>query len=655
MRWIFRAVLGLFVLVLVAGVGLLLLPAERIAKIATERFEAATGRAMVLEGDVRPTLWPVLGVQTGRVEIANAPWSAEGPMLKAAALSVGVDALSLVRGNIRITQITADEAHVLLETDKDGTGNWVFATAPEGTEAPGDAAEGSGSGLPALTLDKATLRGGSLRFIDHRTGADHRLAELDLDLAIPSMTGETVFDLKAVSRGQPLRLSGRIQGLAGFLQNGAVPVVANLALGPATAAFDGRAGLVPVAAAGRVTADLKDLAAPMALLGLPKPGLPRGLGAETVALSGDVTFTDATLNLRNAALTLDNNSLTAAADLSLKGEKPVLNAKFTAAALDLSGVTNATPAEGSGATATAAAGGWPTDPIDVSGLHALDATVALVADSVRIGTTQLGRTDLLTTLENGRAVTQILDLRAYDGRVDGSVVVNARGGLSARADLSGSALAISSLMAELLDYDRVIASGDLAINLLGVGNDLNAIMHSLEGSGRFATSAGELRGLDLAGMLRTMDLNYMGEGAKTIFDKISGSFTVQKGVLSTDDLTLLAPLLSARGAGTVGLGEQTLDLRIAARLLGDQGIEVPVLVSGPWAAPKVRLDLEGIAKQQLKEQGPALEKAAKARAKEKIASELGVEIGENERIEDALRGAVEEKAKKGLLKLLGGN
>ena len=47
--------------------------------------------------------------------------------------------------------------------------------------------------------------------------------------------------------------------------------------------------------------------------------------------------------------------------------------------------------------------------------------------------------------------------------------------------------------------------------------------------------------------------------------------------------------------------------------------------------------------------------AAEARAKAKVEEKLGVTREEGESIEDAAKRKLEEEAKKGLLKLLGGN
>ena len=90
MRWIFR-LLGAIVLALVVVVaGLFLLPQDKIARIAADQIRAQTGREVDFGNDVRLSFWPVLGVETGPVTLGNADWAADGPMLTASHLAVGV-------------------------------------------------------------------------------------------------------------------------------------------------------------------------------------------------------------------------------------------------------------------------------------------------------------------------------------------------------------------------------------------------------------------------------------------------------------------------------------------------------------------------------------------------------------------------------------
>ena len=52
MRWVFRLVGALGVLAVLALGALALIPSEQVARLATDRFEAVTGRALTIEGAV---------------------------------------------------------------------------------------------------------------------------------------------------------------------------------------------------------------------------------------------------------------------------------------------------------------------------------------------------------------------------------------------------------------------------------------------------------------------------------------------------------------------------------------------------------------------------------------------------------------------------
>ena len=270
---------------------------------------------------------------------------------------------------------------------------------------------------------------------------------------------------------------------------------------------------------------------------------------------------------------------------------------------------------------------------------------------------RLGTTRATMTLDRARAVFDLRQIAAYEGSIAGQFVVNGRGGLSVGGDLRFDSIAMQPLLRDLGGYERLIGTGDLSLKFLGVGTTVDQIMRSLSGSGRLALGKGELRGLDIAGMLRNLDPNFVGEGQRTIFDSLSASFGMDGGVLSNDDLALKAPYVTATGSGTVNLGARSLDYRLRPTALaaadGSGGIMVPLLISGPWADPRFRLDLESLARERLEEEARALEDraraeaaAAEARAKAELErraeEELGVTRQEGESLEDAAKRRAEE-------------
>ncbi|MDJ0629391.1 MAG: AsmA family protein [Rhodobacter sp.] len=654
MRWLFRIFFGLFALAGLAVAVLFLLPADRIAKLAADQFESATGRALAIGGDIRPTLWPELGISTGAVSVANAAWSENGPMLRADRLSIGVDMAALWGGDIRITRIEADAPRILLEAAADGRTNWDLAAPASSPDAAAD--PGATADLSGFSLDKAIITDARVTYLDHSSGSRTELGDLDAALHVPEFRGAADLQLSAAMNGQRLSLDMRVAEFAALLSGGAVPVIADAAVGGSKLGFDGLAGLQPFAVGGQIDADISDRSAIFGLAGLAAPDVPAGLGRR-IGLGGDVTFDESgRITLRNGTIRLDQNVLGGAVDVLL-ADRPSVTADLTAGALDFTAATTG----GAGAADEPEAGaatGWPRDPIDVGALQALDAQIKLAAESIDLGVAQLGRTRLLTTLDRGRAVTEIRELAAYGGAVGGSFVVNSRGGLSARANLKGNGLALQPLLQQMAGSDRLLAGGDVAVNLLAVGDDMAALMNSLSGEGSVKVGQGELRGLDLVGMLRNLDASYVGEGQKTIFDSISASFAVENGVLRNDDLKLTAPLLDATGKGTVGIGAQTLDYRLTAALLEGQtngGLKIPVMVTGSWADPRFQLDLEALARQELADDVEELKTKAEEVVVDKLRDELGVEVDTLDDVEDVLKQELEERARKGLLEMLSGN
>ena len=664
MRWLLRFLLSLVILAVLLVGGLFLLPADKIAALATDQIRAATGRDITLSGRLAPTVWPQLGVSTGPVTVSNAGWSDKGPLLQAEGLSVGLDPAALIGGDIKIRKLELRAPQIVMEKAADGRVNWDF-TAPDAPAADGAGAEATdSSGTPrAFSIDRAEVSDASLRFIDHAAGTETRIDGLNAAVTLPEFTGPVDLVASAEINGQPVKVDATLGQMAGFLDGAVSTVDLTANTGETALEFAGRAGLQPLAAEGQLHAKTGDPAALFALLGQPAPDLPPEIG-NSFSLDAGVTYAPSgSIHLRNAALAAAGNRLTGDADLTF-GDKPRLTGSFITDTLDLSAFAGGSGGGGTGSgTSGTSTGGWSTDPIDVSALAALDAELALDAGSVDLGDTRLGRTRLLATLTDRRLVLTLREVRAHDGLLTGEFVVNGRGGLSVGGDLSASGVTMQSLLSDLAGYDRLLGAGELQLKFLGSGNSMDAIVNSLNGQGRVALGKGELRGLDLAGMLRNLDMSFEGKGAKTIFESIGASFTIENGVLRNDDLSMLAPLLQAAGLGKVGLGKQTLDYRITPTAFtgeGGKGLKVPLLITGTWASPKLRLDLESLAEQELelerrKKELEARAKAetekAKARAEEQIGKKLGVKAEDGEDLEDAAKRQLKEEAGKALRSL----
>ena len=650
MKLIGRIIGALLLIAVVAVVSLLFLPADRIARLAAEQIKAQTGRDVSITGDVSMTLWPVLGVSAGEIEVGNADWARQGSMLTARNAAIGIDAMALLSGEIKITNIEAASPTIRLESRKDGRASWVF------TDASGEAAietetapdrEAQAFSLQKLTVTDATL-------IYDAEGSDLvSYSGVDLALDWPERLGAA--DIQATLRpaGADVDVVATINGFAGFIAGDVQPIVARIKTSGGSLSLKGRASTAGDVA-GRLGLKLSDTDAFLRALGLDGADLPRGLG-RSVDMDADLTLTsDRRLSLRGMQADLDGNTITGAADVSLNGT-PQFNAQISAGALDLKG---ATQGDNSSASSAGSVGtGWPKDRIDASGLAAFNGEIALTASSIDLGSFQLGKTRALIKNDRSRMVFEMREVQAYDGTVSGEFVMNNRGGLSVGGKIFAKSVSVQKVLRDAMDVERLTGNGDAEISFLGSGSNVDAIMRSLSGNGALRLGQGTIQGLDLNTLMGSGN----GSGGTTVFDSLGATFTINAGNLRNDDLLFVLPNYEARGKGRVGLGAQEIDYLFtpaALRANSGKGIAIPVSIKGPWSNPRIQPDLEAAInlnlaeeKAKLKEKAKALEDDTKARAQEKLEKELGVSTEDGQSVEDAVKKKLEDKLKGELFKL----
>lgn len=640
MRWLFRLIGFVVVLVLVAVVSLFLLPGDRIARIAAQQIEAQTGRAVTLSGDTQVSFWPVLGVATGQMAIANADWADDAPMMQADSLKLGVDMAALIGGSIRITGFEAVNPVIRLKTAADGRANWEVGV--EGVSPSG--VSGAAPNPLALTLDRAVIRNASVIYTDEASGATSTYEGVDFDMRWPDAAGAADFVLGLQPGTTPVEITAKVQNFGGLFEGAAQPMQASAQLAGGQVTFDGKGG-PGLFAIGALRADLPDTAAALAALGVPGVSVPQGLG-RAMDVSGNLDFNGTRAVLDDLRLGLDGNRLTGAITVALD-DVPRVTGQLSAGALDLTALS---ASDGEGASAPDVGAGWSKTRIDASGLSAFDADVALAAQSVDLGQFELGETRARVTNDAARAVIDISRVDAYGGQIAGDFVMNNRSGLSVGGRLRADGVDMQALLAAAAGIDRFRATGEARVEFLGTGQTLDAIMRSLRGDGGFSTGRGVIEGIDLDRLMR----GDMASGGTTVFDQTSATFTIGGGVLRNDDLTMALPFAKATGTGTVDLGGQAIDYTVTPVSLtarDGRGLSVPVRIRGPWADPKITIDLESAVKLNFQDEIDAREDEVRKRAEDRVTEELGVERQEGQSVEDAVKDKVEDELKRGLLKL----
>ncbi|MDQ2090137.1 AsmA family protein [Marimonas arenosa] len=643
MRWIIRMAMALVVAaVLLLGL-VLLLPGEKIAGVALEQIRQALGRDVRLDGKAEISLLPTLRVRTGAVTVANAEWSDSGPMLTAEGLLIAVETLPLLRGEIRVKSVELDAPVLLLERSRDGRANWD-------TKRGDASADGGGASEKAVQgIDKLELRNGKVTYADGVTGKLRVYSAVNASLSATDLRGRATLTLGFVtgegkSAGAPVVVTSRIDGLRPFVEGGTVPIEATLSAAQGELRFVGRAN-IGGELAGEINAELPRTAAFAAALGVPGVAPGRGLGQQLTGGGKIVVTGGRKLALRDFQARLDHNRLTTDMDVDFGRDTPYVTARISAGELDF------TRPQGDGGGAAQGQGGWSPDPIDAGILGLLDGQARLTLDSATFDGFRAGPSDIGITLERSRAVFALTQVAAYGGTLGGEFVINNRSGLSVGGKLTMRQVDAEAMLSDTAGITRLSGRFGGAVNFLGVGKSVQAIMDSLRGDGRMQMETGRISGIDLDRLMRSGEVT----SGTTIFDTLTATFTLDGGNLRNDDLKMVLPNIEATGKGRVGLGARDIDyllIPVALKARGGKGLAVPVRIRGPWSHPRYTPDMGAAVDLNLAEEKKALEDKAKAAVQEKLEKELGVETQEGQSLEDAIKQKAEEELLKGLQKLL---
>ena len=195
------AIVGLVALLVIGIIGILLFfdPNDYRENIATQ-VKLATGRELVIEGDLEISVYPWLAIEIGRTRLGNGVGFGDEPFasFERASLSIRLIPM-LIRRDIEISAADLDALHLNLAVNASGRGNWQdFIDASEAAAAapavttPAEESDGKSG---TLDISSIAIRDAAFSYSDAQTGDQFRLSDVNL------VTGR-------VSATDPIPLSG---------------------------------------------------------------------------------------------------------------------------------------------------------------------------------------------------------------------------------------------------------------------------------------------------------------------------------------------------------------------------------------------------------------------------------------------------------------
>lgn len=563
---------------------------EELRGIAESEVRQATGRELKVAGpiDLQISLSPSIALDD--VSFANAPWGSRPAMATVKRLELEVSLLPLLLGDVRIRRLVLVEPDVLLETDRDGRGNWLFG---EASVADGEGAESPGT-LP--TFSRIAVRDGRAVFHDGKTGRTVRLHLSGLQARAESRTSPLEIAVSGAANDTAFKVEGTLGSPAALAADESFPLKLAVEVAGVRLEADGQIEApqtrqiadLSISVKGASLADLSALAdAP-----LPKTG-PFSLAAQ-VRREGDE------IKVTGLAIRVGGSDVAGNLHLSLAKARPTVAGKLSAGLIDLADVL---PPDSEASTTTEPPPFiFPETPLPTEALSAVDGEVTLGAAVLRLRDgLELADVDLRLALAGGRLTVKPLSATLSGGTVTGSLSLDGR--------QTPPAFALQ-LDASDVDYGRLLADMEIAE---GVDGSLRATV-DVQGAGASprAIAAGLNGRIDVLGGEGRIDNSLLGAADTGLLDMFSRwgaagedlrlncvlvRLPVGDGVATSEAILLDTDTVTVGSDGSVDLRDETLSFRITpqAKQASLLSLAVPFRITGSLRQPQVGPDPLGTA------------------------------------------------------------
>lgn len=698
-------VIGALVLLLVvAGVLLVTLFDPNDYKSQIEQtVQNQTGREFTIEGDIGLTFFPWLGVEIGPARLSNPEGFADQPFAAVNAVNVRVKLLPLLERRVEADTIALDGLRLHLIRTEAGQSNWeglAGAAEPAPEEAPAPAPEGEGGpALAGLAVNGLQVADARITWDDRMTG-DHLVisdfnltsgsivpgqpVDLETDFQIQSrepaltgqvgLTGDLMVDMDAeryAFREGELDLELAGEQLPGGTLNSELEfsaeadlaeqvaeiprLVMRLADLQMNASLKGERILEQPRFTGSIQVDEFNPRQVLSEFNMEAPPTADPEVLKTASLSTNLQADSNSARLDALQIKLDDTQL--GGNLQVQNfADPAVNFDLNMNGIDVDRYL-APPAEEKeevqqpAPTEAAVPAGLPVEP-----LRALNLKGSLNIGQLKVANLTTSQVLLQVDAQNGLVRIDPLRADLYGGQTDGKASIDVRGEQPRlQVDEQITGIQAEPLLRDLMEKDLLSGTGEFSVNVTSQGATAEALTRSLDGNAAFSFTDGAIKGINVAQMIREAQSRLKGESLpeaevsnETDFTELTGTATINKGVILNEDLSAKSPLLRITGEGMVDLPQEEIDYLLKTVLVGTlkgqggrqleelQGIPIPIRISGDLTDPGFALDLQAALGEQARERVEQEIEEKKEQVREKVEEKIQEELGED--VKEQLKG-----------------
>lgn len=608
----------------------LILPVDTVFSQVSDKVEQATNRKLSISGDKTLSLFPALKLEMNDVYFSNMDSGSQKNMISMKQLAINIPWLSLFSGELKLEKFVIIEPNILLEKDKAGRVNWdLFSQSGSETQKTKNDAQlpNQQSNIPSdfdIKLGEVAIYGGKLTYLDATTDGKHVINDFKLTVKLPSLHQPLNIKGAVTYMAQRIKLDTRISTPIKAITSKDFKLETKLSSSLFVLNFKGN-----IEDANSVIKGELELKGKSVKEIVKWQNIELNAG-ETVfnefAFSGGVLFKDNKLSLSNLNAKLD--------ELDIKGQSVIdLDKRLKVSAnIDL-GMLNLNPylpietkqesKDEDKSEKKPEPIIWDETQIDLSALKTMDADIKVTSTGLQLRDITLGQNAFAFKLEKGEAEVTMDEFNAYKGKGKGKIFINAKKiPYVVVTNFSLTDIQAGPLLKDAIKFDKLDGSGSIEWQLNIKGINQKQFIDSLNGRLGFGFENGAIQGANIAAMVRSAKAMLKGDftnagldkgfdkSQQTDFAELSGTFKFKNGVGKNNDFKLFSPLIRITGKGELDLPKTNIDYKVTTGLVSSiegqgttsdaTGFKVPVKVKGPLHDVKIKLDVSGASKDELK-------------------------------------------------------
>ena len=585
-----------------------------------------TGRDLSLTGELKLSIFPWLGISTGKMSLGNAAGFQDKPFATLEESDIKVKLLPLLTKEFEVSRIVLKGLALNLAKNQQGVNNWDDLTAPDTSKAaPSPSANKFGKqdkigALAVLAIGGIAIDNARINWDNEQSGKHLIIKDVNLNTGIFSYDEPVTLDLSLVVLNPETKFTETIKLSTGLTVNKKldtfvlrhsdlqtttegenVPgksLTSNLTIADASLDMTKQAvkvsGLllksndVTLSAEitgnningklffqGSVTLAPFNPAKVLKQLGIAVPVMQDANALSDSAINFNVLATENSVDLQNLAMTLDDAQIKGSTSIK-DFSRPVITFNVTADALDVDRyLPPVTDKSSRPVTSPAVALAIGVSALPVDTLKKLNIDGQLSLGKLKINGLAMQDIQLNLSAKNALINTQQSAKEFYQGSYNGSLSVDMRNKIPTLAlNEKLFHVQVEPLLKDFKGEAGISGAIHLSAQLQGQGNNANELKSSLNCSLSFLFQDTVIKNFNLQKIIDNAKalikkpaapINYKND--QTLFSRIEGTATISNGLLQNNDLVANASRMHLNGKGSADLNTEKLDYKINARLI----------------------------------------------------------------------------------------